>query len=220
MLVDEIEQRLAHLRIVEGRMQLVEADHAHRSHRIGVLDLDVLVLGQQGHEVGRHHLPPVHLARVERGGGRGRVRDIDPLDAVDLHDLAARGPGRRLLARHIVGVLDEHDLVARHPFFLHELEGTRADGVLDVLERVGLGDALRHDEGHVGRGLAERIERERKGPLQFQREGLVVDDGPLFRHLGEPLAESVALGPTLDGGDAVGRFHRPRRHGISGRRAA
>ena len=86
-------------------MQLVEADHAHRAQRIGVLDLDVLVLGQQRDQVGRHHLPPVDLAGIERGGSRGRIRDVDPLDAVDLHDLAARRPGRRLLARHVVGVL-------------------------------------------------------------------------------------------------------------------
>jgi len=56
------------------------------------LDLDVLVLGQQRHQVGRHHLPPVDLAGIEGGGGGGGVRDVEPFDAIDLDDLAARCP--------------------------------------------------------------------------------------------------------------------------------
>src|SRR5208337_5276736 len=92
VLVDDVEQRLAHLRIIEGRKQLVEADHAHRAQRVGVLDPDVLVLGKQRNQVGRQHLPPVDLAGVERGGGGGGVRDVEPFDAVDLDDLAARRP--------------------------------------------------------------------------------------------------------------------------------
>ncbi len=198
VLVDGVEHRLTHLRVVERRIHEIEADQPHRAERIDVLDLDVLVLGQYRDQVGRHLLPPVDFSRVDRRRGGCRIRDVDPLDAVDLHDFAARRPRRRLLARHVVGVLHVDHLASRHPLLLHELEGTGADRLGDVRGRVGLGDALGHDERHVRRRLRERFERERKRPLELERKGLVVDGLPGVRHFRHLLAERVALRPALD----------------------
>jgi len=47
LLVHRVQQRLAHLLVVERRVQEVEADHAHRAERIVVLHRDTLVLREQ-----------------------------------------------------------------------------------------------------------------------------------------------------------------------------
>ena len=198
VLIDDVEQRLAHFLIVERRIHEIEANQAHRAKRVDVLHLDALVLGQHRNQIGRHVLPPVDFARVERGSGRRGIRDVDPLDAVDLDDLASRRPRRRLLARHVVGVLDVDDLAAGHPLLFDELERPGADRLGDVGRRIGLGDALGHDERHVGRRLRQRFERERKRLLELECEGLVVDRRPglgRFRHL---LSQCVALRPPVD----------------------
>jgi hypothetical protein len=44
--------------------------------------------------------------------------------------------------------------------------------LLDLLERIGLGDPLGHDEGHVRRGLAERLEDEAAGLAEEDAEGV------------------------------------------------
>jgi hypothetical protein len=64
VLVDNIEQRLAHLLIVERRLQEVEPHHADRAERVASLDADVSVLSQQWDEIGRRLLPPIGLARA------------------------------------------------------------------------------------------------------------------------------------------------------------
>ena len=153
-------------------------------------------------------LPPVDFPGVQGRGGGGRVGDVDPLDAIDLGDLAAGTPGRGFLTWHVVGVLDIDHLAAGNPLFLDELEGARASGIRDRRECIGLGDALGHDEGHVRRRLGERLQREREGFLELELESLVVDRSPGFGHFAELLAEHVALGPALDRGDAIGWSHR------------
>ena len=137
--------------------------------------LTSLFFASSGMQVGRHLLPPVDLAGVERRRRGGRIGNVDPLDAVDLDDLAAGRPRRRLLARHVVGVLHVHRPCCPAPTrALTNLNGPGADRLGDVRRRVGLRDALGHDERHVRRRLRERLERERERLLQLERERLVV----------------------------------------------
>ena len=102
------------------------------------------------------------------------VGDPDPFDAVDLGDLAAGQARGRLGARLVLRVLDVDRLLARLPLVLLEDEGAGAGGVGDLRVGIGVGDALGHHEGHVGRRLAERFEHQAVGLLQHHLEGLGV----------------------------------------------
>src|SRR5205085_10155125 len=108
------------------------------AERIDGRDRYILVGREYGQDVGRRLLVPIRFARIERRRrGRG-IGYVEPFDAVDFGDLAARGEARRLLARHVIGVLDEDRLAAGNPFFLDEFERARADRFRDLLEGVGL----------------------------------------------------------------------------------
>src|SRR5258708_33854531 len=146
--------------------------------------------------------------------------EVDPFDTIHLDPLAAGGPGRNLLARDIVGVFHVHNLVAGYPLFLHKLERAGADHLGDVLKRIGLGDAFRHDEGDVRRQFAEGLQCERERLPELESKSLVVHCSPRLDRLGELLAERIALAPALDRRAAIGRA-RPlwlRRHWASSRR--
>src|SRR3546814_7921089 len=58
---------------------------------------------------------------------------------------------------------------------LFRSERARTGGIIDVLEGIGLGDALRHDEGHVGRRFGERFQRQRESLLELEAEGFIID---------------------------------------------
>ena len=100
------------------------------------------------------------------------VGDREPLDAIDLDDLAAGESRRRLGARLVLVELDVDRLVARLPFVALEHERAGAGEIGDLRVRVGLGDALRHHERHVRRGLAEREDEKAGLLLELDREGL------------------------------------------------
>ena len=188
---------------------MIEAQDALVAERIDGGDDDVLVGGEDRQDVGRRLLVPVDLAAVERRrGGRG-VRDIEPLDAVDLGGFAARGKARRLPPRQVFGVFDEHRLAAGDPFRPDEFERPGADCFRDLLVRIGLGEPLRHHERHVARQLAEGGEQQRERRFEFDRKRLVVDRLDRADRLQQFLPERVALAPALDRGDTVGRAHRP-----------
>ena len=156
-----------------------------------------------GEEVGRRHLDDVDLALqqcIDRGR---RVADGEPFDAIDLGDLAAGQHRGRLVARLVLRVLDVDDLLAGLPFVLLEDERARAGVVVDLLVGIGLGDPLGHHEGHVGRGLAQRLEHQAERLLEHDREGLVVERLDLADRGHQLLAERVARRPALDRGDAV-----------------
>jgi hypothetical protein len=124
-------------------------------------------------EVEAQRLDDVDFALLQRIDLRLRVAQRQvPFDAVDEDLLAAGGARRRLVARHVLGVLDVHRLVAGLELVLLEGVGARADVLLDLLEGVGLGDALGHDEGHVRRRLAQRLEHEAAGFAQEDAEGV------------------------------------------------
>ena len=127
-----------------------------------------------GQTSSRRVLPPIGFAAVERRHLGHRIGDVEPFDPVDLDHLAARGPARRLVARHVIGVLDVDHLVAGLELLLDEFERARADHLGDLLEGVGLGEPLRHDEQRQARHLGEAVDQQRKRLLQLDREALVV----------------------------------------------
>src|SRR3546814_3066556 len=100
---------------------------------------------------------------------------------LDVGNLAAGGGRWRFGARHILGELGVDDLGARPPFRRLELEGAGAGVVLDLLEGVGLGDALGHDEGDVGGDLADRFQHQAVGHAQLHLEAALVDGGEGLR---------------------------------------
>ncbi len=126
---------------------MVHPERTDVAERVGDIDADVAVLLEHRHEIGDRILPPIDLAVLQRGRRCGRIRDHHPFHAVDQHLLAAGEPGRLLLPWHVIGKLLKHRLGAGHPLALRELHWTRVDIFVDLLERVGLGHALRHDEG-------------------------------------------------------------------------
>ena len=158
---------------------------------------------KQRQQVVRRRLDVVDLALRQRVDLGLRVGDPEPLDPVDLHDLAAGEAGGRLGARLVFRVLDVDRLLAGLPLLVLEDEGARAGEVGDLLVRVGLGDALRHHEGHVGAGLGERLEHEPVGLLERHADGLCVRRLEAGDEGHELLPHGVAGPPALDRGDAV-----------------
>ncbi len=117
--------------------------------------------------------------------------------------LAAGGARRWLAARHVLGELDVHRLVARLELVALEHVRARADVLFDLLVRVGLGDALGHDEGHVGTRLAERLEHETAGLAQEDAEGVGRRRIHALHELHQRRAHRIALAPALQRGDHV-----------------
>ena len=198
------DRRLAHLRIVEGLVQVVEAGHVlqadvrdHRQLQVRVL-LDGLV------EIETELLDDVDLALLQRGDLRLTVaqREI-PFDAVDVDALAAGGARRRLAARHVLVELGVDRLVARLELVALEDVRARADVLLDLLERVGLGDTLGHDEGDRRARLAERLEHEAAGLAEEDPEGVGRGRVHPRDELHQRRAHRVALAPAADRGDHV-----------------
>src|SRR5207245_10487933 len=59
----QVQHCLAHLRIVEGRQRMIEAQYAHIAERIDGVDDDILVGGENREDVGGRLLVPIRLAR-------------------------------------------------------------------------------------------------------------------------------------------------------------
>ena len=79
-----------------------------------------------------------------------------PFDAIDKHALGTGGEaGGAIGARDIGPVAFVDHARAGHPLIRLEAERSAADDVRDLLERIGGGDAFRHDRADVGAGLAE-----------------------------------------------------------------
>ena len=84
-----------------------------------------------------------------RGLGSG-IRLAVPLDPVEMHDLQTGSEAdATILARLVVVEAFIGEKRALHPLVRLEAEWTAADGFGDLLERVGLGDVLRHDGAHM-----------------------------------------------------------------------
>src|SRR5262249_44561015 len=106
-------------------------------------------------------------------------------------------PRARLRARRIVGEFFERGLGARNPFVLHETHGAAADIFGNLLERIGLCDALRHDEGDRRADLAERQQHLREWLLEHPLHVAIVDSRELLLDGPDQQAHLVARGPAL-----------------------
>ncbi len=202
------EHGTSRLHIVEGRVQVVHPEHTDVAERVGDVDTDVAVLLEHRHEIGDRILPPIDLPVLQRGRRRGRIRHHHPFHAVDQHLLAAGEPGRLLLPRRVIGKLLEHRLGAGHPLALRELHWARADIFGDLLEWVGLGDTLRHDEGAGRAVLAQRQKHLRIRLLQRPSEGLVVDCCELVLDRLDHQPHGIAGRPTRQARHHVLAQHR------------
>ena len=125
-----------------------------------------------------------------------------------MHDLAARGPGRRLCPRQVIGEFLINDTRARDVFARHETERAGAHHLRHLCCRAGAGQALGHDHGRRGMRLADGVQQPAKGARQPDHDGLVVLRAKAFRHSAQRLAEAVALGPAIEACRAVARAHR------------
>ncbi len=163
---------------------------------------------EQRQQVVARLLDDVELTGEQRIDGLLRIGDGAPFDAVDLHDLAAGKTRGRLRARLVLVELDVDRLVAGLPLVLLEDERTRAREVGDLRIGIGVGDALRHHEGHVGGRLAQAEQHEARLFLQLDGEALGVDRRHAVDEAHQLLADAVLGAPALDGGDAVFRRHR------------
>jgi hypothetical protein len=121
----------------------------HRAQRIEFSEGDLWVGSEDRPNVGRRVLPPVGLATGECSRLCHVVGHKEPLDPVDLDDLAARSPTRGLIARHVVGVLDIDGHVAGLELFLNKFVRPGAHRLGDLLVWVSLSQPLRHDEGRA-----------------------------------------------------------------------
>jgi hypothetical protein len=71
---------------------VVHDQRADQPHRIVDRRHHIAILAQDRQKVGYHEFQPIDLAVLQCGGGRRRVGDYYPLDAVYDHVLAAREP--------------------------------------------------------------------------------------------------------------------------------
>ena len=206
--VDRPRHRLAHLDVVERRLQVVHAHDRLEAELAHDLGLGAGFGVQQRQQVGRHALEVVDLAADQRAHLGLRIGHAQHLDAVELGDLGARGPVGRLAARLVVGELLQDDLYAGLMQVGAELVGTRAHDLLHLLAARRPGDALGHHERHRRAHLGEAVEHHAVGLLQDQLDRAGVRGLERGREAGQHLAHAVARRPAPDRGHAVGRRHR------------
>ena len=79
----------AHPHIIEGRMQMIEAEKTKKPVRIINLGLRIAVPFQHRHQIGQRVFDPVNFTGAECGRRRAAIRDPDHLQPVEMHALAA-----------------------------------------------------------------------------------------------------------------------------------
>ena len=131
-------------RVVERRMQVVEAHDANRASRLGRAHGNRRIAFQQRHLVGIRRLQPIHLAAPQRRGCRRGVVDGQPVHPLDVRHLWSRGVNRSpVLTRHVfretaVGSPLAHDEVSSL-----EPERTTANHIGDRPRQITQSQALR-----------------------------------------------------------------------------
>ena len=208
LLIHHPQQRLARLLVVERRVQMIGAQPRLGAEQVSDFDLDARGPFQHRYEVRRRKLPVIHLPLLQGGVGGGGVGQIDPLDALHVHALAAGRKTGRLVARHVGVVAAVYHLVSRTPLVRHEDERAGAGGVLNLLVRRRRGDARRHDERHVAAGLGEGVQDEAEGLFEGQPEGFGVECFEAFGEGHEQLPLAVLAAPAPQRRDHVFRHDR------------
>src|SRR5690348_16569666 len=125
---------------------MVEAEAADLAGAVLDCDYQILVALELRDEIDRRVLPPIDLALRQRRRGGGRILHEIPHDAVDIdHFGTGAEAGLAVRARHVIGVFLEYDALTGYALGRHEFKRPGADGLLDLLESVGIGKSLRHD---------------------------------------------------------------------------
>ena len=205
--IDRLGDGLAHLGIVERRLQMIHAQDRLETELAHDLGLGARLRVQQGQQIGRYALQIVDLAADQRTHLGLRVGQAQHLDPVDPGELGAGGPAGRLAARLVVGELLQDDLHARLVQVGAELVGTGADDVLDLLAAWRPGDALRHHERHGCTDFGEAVEHQPVRLCQHQLDRAGIGRVERGEELGERLTHAVARRPAADRRHAVGRRH-------------
>src|SRR5438270_12713689 len=125
---------------------MVEAEAADLAGAVLHCYYQVLVALELRDEIDRRVLPPIDLALRQRRRGGGRILHEVPHDTIDIDHFGTGAEARLpVRARHVIGVLFEYDALAGYALGRHEFKRPGADGLLDLLESVGVGQTLRHD---------------------------------------------------------------------------
>ena len=201
-LVDDAEDGSADGGVVEGRVEVVEAQAADTAGGVVHLHEHAAFL-EHGELVDGGLLPPVRFAGEQGAGGGGGVGDDVPFDAVEDGDFCSRGKAGAAGRGDVGGVLFVDDAGAGDAFGGEVAVGAAADAFGDHLERVGAGEAFRHDGAHAGGGFAQRVGEQGEALVQAEDDGFVVGGGEFVGGLHEREAKEVAGGPAADAGDAV-----------------
>src|SRR5262249_24602929 len=110
------------------------------------------------------------------------------------------------LARNILGKLLERAFDAGHPVATDEAHRTAADVLVDLLQRVGRCDPLRHHEAARPAEFPEREQYLGEGLLQGPAERAVGDGNKLDLDRLDHLADWVACGCWILSNDSVGEL--------------
>ncbi len=184
---------------------MVQPHHRAEREVVDQLDGDVAVARQQLLDFWRRLFEPVDLALLQGGRRGGGIGDDQPFDAVEMHLL---GPGDQaggaLGDRHVARVAVEDHAAAAVEFGFHEDEGAGTGRVINLLERIGLGNPFGHDETGAA-DLAQRLEQHRERLLQAQHDAAIIGGRDLVEHRLELEAVGGALHPAADAlGDVDG----------------
>ena len=177
ILVDRGEQRAPHRRVVEWRIELVEAQNAHGRHVMRDA-CHIAVARNLREQIARRRLPPIDLAPRERRLGRKRIerQPFDPIEMRDFWPGGKTGGARRAAAVTRPVLLEARKGGAGAADMLVEeiAVGAAADDLLDGLVRRRRGEPLRHDRGHRAARPGQGCRQMRKGPFQAKFHGAVV----------------------------------------------
>ena len=208
-LVHRAQQRTPDTRVVERRVQMVEAHDADRPGRFGHLRRYRGTPCQQRHLVGADRLQPMDLAAQQRRGRRSGVVDRRPLHALDMGELRpCRVAWLALSARHVAGEPLIGGALAHDEIRRDKTVRAAADHLGDRPGRVGAGQALGHDDRGESREPRQRFGQMREGAPQAEPDRAVVRGRQLVRRCHQSLAEPVAQRTTPDARDRIARQDR------------
>ena len=198
LLADRGQQGLTQRLVVEGAMCMVEAENAGQWQRVNRFNRHLPVAPQKLLHFGRRLFVPVNLPGLQRGGGGRGINNDVPFNAIKMRDFGPRGQACcACLHRHVIRKAFINHQAAGIEFIGLEAEGAGPDGFTHLLEGVGLGKPLRHDEGRAIGNLRQGMKQEREGFFQTKAQPHVIHNKNVIGHGRQLLAEGVAPHPAL-----------------------
>ena len=208
LLVDRGQQGLTQSLVVEGAIQMVEAQNAGQRQRVNRFNHHLAVAAEQQLHFRRRLFVPINLTGLYRGGGGRGIHNDVPFHAIKMRDFRPGGQAWRAGRHgHVIGEAFEHRQAAGIEFIGPEAEGAAADRFAHLLEGIGLGQAFGHDEGRAIGNLRQRMEQQREGFFQAEADPHVIHHLDVIGHCGQLLAEGAALHPALQAWHHILRAH-------------